>query len=150
MVIGSRRRDMVRGFFGKHGRELGVFGGEDGFWFCRFSGCGEFGGGGEASDNRGAHRNKTRTASYDSVEGSVFTSSINVRGFFLPLVVLKEARICDGVHVYMTRGTSGSSKESVVSLVVDLVGGEEKFGFVDGFIEGESSSGPVNGGISGS
>jgi len=150
MVVGSRRRDMVCGFFGKYGGELGVFGGKDGFGLCRFSGCGEFSGGSEAGDNRGAHRNKTGTAPYDSVEGSVFASSINVRGFFLPLVVLKEARICDGVHVYVARGASGGFKERVVSFVVDLVGGEEEFGFVNRFVEGEGSGGPVNGGVSGS
>jgi len=141
---------MVCSFFGKYGGELGVFGGKDGFGLCRFSGCGKLSGDGEASNNGGAHRNKMGAAPYDSVEGSVFASSVYVRGLFLPLVVLKEVRICDGVHVYVARGASGGFKERVVSFVVDLVGGEEKFGFVDRFVEGEGSGGPVNGGVSGS
>ena len=150
MVVGSRRRDMVCGFFGKYGGELGVFGGKDGFGFCSFSSSGEFSGGGKAGDYRGAHRDKAGTASYNSVEGSVFTSSINVCGFFFPLVILEEARICDGIHIYMARGTSGGFKEGVVSFVVDFVGSKEEFGFIDGFVEGEGLGGPVDGGISGS
>ena len=50
----------------------------------------------------------------------------------------------------MVRGTSGGFKESVVSFVVDFVGGEEEFGFIDRLVKGESSRGPVDGGVGGS
>ena len=127
MVIGSGRRDVVCGFLGKYGGELRVFRGEDGFWFRCFSGSGEFGGGGEAGDDRGAHGNKAGTASNNSVEGSVFSCSVDVCGFFLPLIIFEESRICDSVYVYVARGTSWGFKERVVSLIVDFVGGEKKF-----------------------
>jgi len=90
------------------------------------------------------------TTSYDSVEGSVFAGSVNICRFFLPLVVFEEARIGDGVYVYVTRGASGGLKEGVVSFVVYFMGGEEEFGFVDGFVDGKSSGRPVDGGVSGS
>ena len=129
---------------------MGVFGGKDGFGFCSLGGGGEFSGGGEAGDYRRAHGDKAGTASYNSVEGPVFASSINVSGFFFPLVKFEEARIHDGIHIYVTRGASGGFKEGVVSFVVDFMGSEEEFGFIDGFVEGEGSGGPVDGGISGS
>jgi len=84
------------------------------------------------------------------VEGSVFTGSVNVSGFFLPLVVLEEARVHDGIYIYVVRGTSGGFEKGVVSFVVDFVGGKEEFGFVDGFVEGEGSGCPVDGGVGGS
>jgi len=84
------------------------------------------------------------TASDDSMEGSVFTSSVDVGGFFLPLVVLEEARICDGIYVNVARRASGGFEEGVVSFVVDFVRGEEEFGFIDRFVDGESPGGPID------
>jgi len=150
VVIGSGRRDVVCGFLGEYGGELRVFGRKDGFWFCCFCGSGKFGGGGEAGDDRGAHGNKAGTTPNNSVEGSIFSCSVYIRGFFLPFVVFKEARIGDGVYVYVTRRASGRFEERVVSSVIDFVGGKEEFRFVDGFVDGEGSGGPVNGGVGGS
>ena len=150
MIVGSRRRDVVCGFLGEYGGELGVFGGENGFGFCCFCCSGKFSGCGEAGDDRGAHRDETRTASNDSMDGSIFACSVDIRGFFLPFVIFEEVGIGDGVYVHVTRRASGGFKEGVVSFVVDLMGGEEEFGFVDRFVEGESSRGPVDGGVGGS
>jgi len=149
MVVRSRGRDMVGSLFGKHRGELRVFRGEDSFGFSCFGSSGEFSGSGEVGDDRGSHRDKAGTASYDLVEGSVFASSVDVGGLFFPLVVLEEVRICDGICVYVARGASGGFEEGVVSFVVDFVGGKEEFGFVDGFVEGEGSGGPVDGGVGG-
>ena len=84
------------------------------------------------------------------MKGSVFASSVDVCGFLFPLVVFEETGVGDGVHVYVTRGASGRFKEGVVSFVVDFMGGEEEFGFVDRFVDGESSGRPVDGGVGGS
>ena len=144
VVVGSRRGDMVHSFFSEDRRELGVFRGKDGFGFCSFSSCSEFCGGSEVGDYRGSHRNKTGTALDDSMKGSVFTSSVDVGGLFLPLVVLEEARVCDGVYVNVARRASGGFEEGVVSFVVNFMRGEEEFGFVDGFVDGEGSGGPID------
>ena len=127
MVVGSGRRDVVSGLLGEYGGELRVFRRKDGFWFCCFGGSGEFGGGGKAGDDGGAHGDETGTASNNSMEGSVFACSVDVCGLFLPFIIFEEARIGDGVYVYVTRGASGGFKERVVSFVVDFVGGEKKF-----------------------
>ena len=127
MVIGSGRGDVVSSLLGEYGGELRVFGGKDGLWLCCFGGSSEFCGGGEAGDDGGTHGDKAGTASDDSVEGSVFSCSVDVCGFFLPLIIFEESRICDSVYVYVARGTSWGFKERVVSLIVDFVGGEKKF-----------------------
>jgi len=67
-------------------------------------------------------------------------SSVDVGGLFLPLVVLEEARICDGIYINMARRASGGFEEGVVSFVVNFVRGEEEFGFVNG----ESPVGPID------
>ena len=54
-------------------------------------------------------------------------SSVDVGGLFLPLVVLEEARICDGIYVNVAGGVSGGFVEGVVLFVVDFVRGEEEF-----------------------
>jgi len=84
------------------------------------------------------------TASYDSMEGSVFASSVDIGRFFLPLVVLEEARIGDGIYINVARRTSGGFEEGVVPLVVNFMGGEEKLGFIDRFIDGESLGSPID------
>jgi len=150
VVVGLSGGNMVCCFLGEHRGELGVFGGKDGLWFRSFCGSGEFSSDGEVGDYWGTHRDKTGSASYDSVKGSVFASPVNVCGLLFPLVVFEEARVSDGVHVYVTRGASGGFKEGVVSLIVDFVGGEEEFGFVDGFVERECLGSPVDGGVGGS
>ena len=111
MIVGSGRGYMVGGLLGKYGGELRVLRGKNGLRFCCFGGSGKFGGGGEAGNDGGAHRNKTRTASNNSVESSVLAGSVDVRGFFLPLIVFEETGVSDGVHVYVTRGASGGFKE---------------------------------------
>jgi len=95
-------------------------------------------------DYRGSHRDKARAASDNSMEGSVFTSSVNVGGLFLPLVVLKEAGIFDGVYVDVARRASGGFEEGVVSFIVGFVRGEEEFGFINGFVDGEGLGGPID------
>jgi len=150
VVVRSRGRDMVSCFLGKYQGELGVFGGKDSFRFCSLCGSGKFSGGSESGDYRRPHRDKVGTTSYDSVEGSVFTGSVNVSGFFLPLVVFEEVRVHDGIYIYMARGTSGGFEKGVVSFVVDFVGGKEEFRFVDGFVKGEGLGCPVDGGVGGS
>jgi len=76
-------------------------------------------------------------------------SSVDVDGFLFPLVVLEEAGISDGIYVDMTRRTSGRFEEGVVPFVVNLVGSEEEFGFVDRFVNGEGSVGPIDDWIGG-
>jgi len=149
VVIRLRGRDMVGGLLGEYRGELRVFGGKDSFGFGCFCGSGEFCGGGEAGDDRRSHGDEAGTASYNSVEGSVFVGSVDVSRLFLPLVEFEEARVSDGIYVYVARGTSGGFEEGVVSFVIDFVGSEEEFGFVDGLVEGEGSGGPVDGGVSG-
>jgi len=150
VVVGSSGGNMVCCFFGEHRGELGIFGGKDGLWFCSFYGSSEFSSNGEAGNYWRAHRDKMGSASYDSVKGSVFASPVDVSEFLLPLVVFEEARVSDGIHIYVARGASGGFKEGVVSFIVDFMGGEEEFGFVDGFVKGECSGGPVDGGVGGS
>ena len=144
VIVRSRRGDMVSSFFIKDRRKLGVFGGKNSFGFCGFSSCGKLSGDSEAGDYWGSHGNKVGATSNDSVEGSIFAGSVDVGGFFFPLVVLEEARICDGVYINVARGASGGFKEGVVSFIVDFMGGEEEFGFVDGFVDGESPVGPID------
>jgi len=71
-------------------------------------------------------------------------NSVDVGRLFLPLVVFEEARISDGIHVNVARGACGGSEEGVVLLVVNFMRGEEKFGFIDGFVYGEGSGSPVD------
>ena len=144
VIVGSRRGDMVCSFFVEDRSELGVFGGKDGFGFRGFCGCSKFHSGGEAGNYRGFHRDKAGTTSDNSMEGSVFMGSVDVGGFFFPLVVLEEARISDGIYVNMARRASGGFKEGVMLFIVNFVGGEEEFGFVDGFVDGESPVGPID------
>ena len=47
MIIGSRRRDMVGGFFGEDQSEVGEFGGKGLLRFHFFSSCGKFSSGGD-------------------------------------------------------------------------------------------------------
>jgi len=150
VVIGSRRGNMICSFFGEDRRELRVFGGKDSFGFCGFCGSGEFSSGSEAGNYWGSHRNKAGTTSDDSMEGSVFASSVDMGRFFLPLVVLEEMRISDGIHVDVVRRASGGFKEGVVPLVVDFVGGEEELGFIDRFVDGEGSGSPIDDWVGGS
>ena len=144
MVVGSGRGNVVCGFFVEDRRKLGVFGGKDGFGFCGFCGCSEFRSGSEVGNYGGSHGNEVGAASNDSMEGSVFVGLVDVGGFLFPLVVLEEARISDGIYIDVARRASGGFKEGVVSFVVDFMGGEEEFGFVNRFVDGESPVGPID------
>jgi len=150
MVVGLGRGNVVCSFFGEDRRGLGVFRRKDCFGLCSFCSSGKFCSRGEAGDYRGSHGDKVGTALDDLMEGFVFTSSIDVGGFFFPLVVLEEARIGDGIHVNVARGTSGGFEEGVVSFVIDFVGGKEEFRFIDRFIDGEGTGSPVDDRVGGS
>jgi len=99
VVIRLRGRDMVGGLLGEYRGELRVFGGKDSFGFGCFRSSGEFCGGGEAGDDRRSHGDEAGTASYDSVEGSVFAGPVDVGRLFFPLVEFEEAGVCDGIYV---------------------------------------------------
>jgi len=123
---------------------LGVFRRKDGFGFSSFCSRSKFGGGGEAGNYRRSHGDKVGTASDDSVKGSVFTSPVDIGGFFLPLVKFEEAGVSDCVYIDMVRRVCRGSEEGVVSFVVDFMRGEEEFGFIDEFVDGEGSVSPVD------
>jgi len=65
-------------------------------------------------------------ASDDPVEGSVFTSSVDVGRLFLPLIVFEEARVSDGIYIDMARGTSGGLEEGVMPFIIGFMRGEEE------------------------
>ena len=74
MIIGSRWRDMVGGFFGEDGGIVGKFRGKGLLWFCLLGGSGEFSGGGNFGYlffQRGTSVKKTGSTSDNPVEGSV-------------------------------------------------------------------------------
>ena len=67
------------------------------------------------------------TTSDNLMEGSVFVSSVDVGGLFLPMVEFKEARVGDSIYVNVVRGACGGLKEGVVLFVVGFMRGEKEF-----------------------
>jgi len=140
---------MVCGLLSEYRGELGVFRGKSDFGFGSFCSYSKFGGGGEAGNYWGSHGDKTGATLNDPIEGSVFASSVDVGRLLFPLIVLEEARVGDGVHVDVARGTSGGS-EGVVPFIIGFMRGEEELRFVNRFVDGESSGSPVDNWVGGS
>ena len=85
---------------------------------------------------------------YDLVDVSIVDCSSNVLKLFLPVIVLVEPRVGDGIYVDMSRDL-GRWFPIVIVVAASVFGeGEVQFsGLINRFVKGKGTIFPVDGGI---